>query len=316
MPVHIDAAPLDPRTPFSRADARSAGISVRELLGPRFQRLFHDNYVAADVKITVALRARAALLLCAEGSYASHQTAARLFDGIVPQDPDVHVSVPDDGYRPRRTGVKAHVANTDAEVVVHRGIRTSSARQCVLDVAGRLGLVDLVVLGDSLVKAGHVSPEELVDAADRWRGHGAKLARRAMRLVRRSVASPMETRLRLLIVLAGLPEPVVDHHLLDEAGNVRYRLDLSYPQWQIAVEYEGRQHAESSQQWQHDITRRETLDVLAWRLIVARAPDIYTDPAALLDRIIAALRDRGVMDVRIRSQEWRRHFPGHRAVAA
>lgn len=316
MPVHVDAAPFDPRTPFSRADARAAGISVRELSGSRFQRLFHDTYVAAGVRITAALQAHAALPLCAAGSFASHQTAARLFDGIVPENPDVHVSVPDGGYRPRRTGVKAHVANPDAEVVVHRGIRTSSARQCVLDLAGPLGLVDLVVLGDSLVRAGHVSPEELADAADRWRGHGAKLARRAMRLVRRGVDSPMETRLRLLIVLAGFPEPVVDHHLLDEWGHVRYRLDLSYPQWQIAVEYDGRRHAESSEQWQHDITRREALDVLRWRLLVVCAPDIYTDPAALLDRIIAALRERGVLDVRIRSQQWRRHFPGRPAVAA
>jgi len=42
----------------------------------------------------------------------------------------------------------------------------------------------------------------------------------------------METRLRmLLVVLAGLPEPVVDFRVRDSAGTVIRRFDLSYPAW-------------------------------------------------------------------------------------
>ena len=68
----------------------------------------------------------------------------------------------------------------------------------------------------------------------------------------------METRLRLLVVLAGLPEPVVNHVLRDENGGWTYRFDLSWPQVKLALEYDGRQHAEDSRQWVRDVRRRGT----------------------------------------------------------
>jgi hypothetical protein len=178
-----------------------------------------------------------------------------------------------------------------------------------LDLSPGLGLVDLVVLGDSLVKAGAVAPDGLVAAADAWRGHGAKLARRAMRLVRRGVDSPMETRARLLLVLAGLPEPIVDLHLYDDEGVLRARLDMSYARWKVAVEYEGRHHAESSVQWTKDIDRREFLDIELWRLIVVKADGVYGNAERTLKRVEDALRAAGAVGVGITSQEWRRYFP-------
>ena len=48
---------LNTRRPFSRADARRAGIGLRELLSPRFHKIFYDCYVASTVPITTELRA-------------------------------------------------------------------------------------------------------------------------------------------------------------------------------------------------------------------------------------------------------------------
>jgi hypothetical protein len=312
------AAAPDPsfntRIPFTRAEARAAGISWRQLAGSSYHRLFHDRYVAADIPIDPVARARAALAVGGEGARLSHHTAARLLGGVVPDDPDTHLTVPGGANRSRRAGLKVHTSALPAvQVAVRAGLPCSGAVQCVLEMSTALGLVDLVVLGDSLVARDHVTPEELVVAADGWTGRGARLARRAMRLVRAGVGSPMETRLRLLIVLAGLPEPIVDHVLFHEDGRIRYRLDLSYPQWRIAIEYEGRHHAESDAQWAHDITRREVLDELGWRLIVVRSADVFATPSATLDRILVALDGRGARDVRVRSTDWMRHFPGHRA---
>jgi hypothetical protein len=59
---------------------------------------------------------------------------------------------------------------------------------------------------------------------------GARLARRVAGLVRKGVDSAMETRLRLLIVLAGLPEPEVNVIVRDENGDWELRFDLCYPQ--------------------------------------------------------------------------------------
>jgi very-short-patch-repair endonuclease len=54
--------------------------------------------------------------------------------------------------------------------------------------------------------------------------------------------SPMESRLRLLLVRAGLPPPVVQHEMVDEYGFVVARFDLAYPEAMLAIEYDGRGH--------------------------------------------------------------------------
>jgi len=121
----------------------------------------------------------------------------------------------------------------------------------------------------------------------------------------------METRLRVLIVLAGLPEPTVNHTIRNDSGDVVMRFDLSYPAIRLAIEYDGRQHAESDQQWGSDIERREALDRGGWRLLVVRAKDIYVTPAQTLGRIVAVLHELGVPVRRELRPDWSRHFPGH-----
>lgn len=306
---------LDVRRPFTRAEALAAGISVRQLAGPRFVRLLHNRYVSASVEVTTELRATAALSVVGVQGHVSHCTSARLWGAWAPECPDIHVSTPRSVGRTRRLGTRWHVASPDGDVVVRRGLRLSSPIQAFLDLARTLSLVDLVAVGDSLVRRGHVTPDDLIIRANRWQGNGAVQARRAARLVRTGVDSPMETRLRLLVVLAGLPEPVVNHTLRLKDGSWQVRFDLSYPQWRIAIEYDGRQHAESDRQWQHDIDRRELMDRLDWRLIVVRSPDLFVDPSGTLRRITEALADRGVRGIALRGDEWRRHFPGRRVIA-
>ena len=38
---------LDVRNPFTRADARAAGITVKELISSRYQKVFYSLYVSA-----------------------------------------------------------------------------------------------------------------------------------------------------------------------------------------------------------------------------------------------------------------------------
>ena len=78
---------LDTRRPFSRADARSAGIGLRELLSRRFHKIFYDCYVASTVPITTELRAEAALGISPPGSHVSHFTAAQVWGAVVPGPP-------------------------------------------------------------------------------------------------------------------------------------------------------------------------------------------------------------------------------------
>ncbi|HET7304833.1 MAG TPA: DUF559 domain-containing protein [Segeticoccus sp.] len=317
---------LDPRVPFTSGEATAAGLGRRALAGDRYQRLLHDMYVGADVTVTPRLLARAALKVSPANTHVSHHTAAQLWGGIVPNTAEVHVCSPRRSHRSQRTGIFGHECGehgpegmgTDAfgqSLLTRRhGLPVSSPAYTFLQLAGFLGLVDLVVLGDSLVKAGHLRPRQLRETAEQWRGRGAKRARRAAAFVREGADSPMETRLRMLLVLAGLPEPVVNHVVRDEDGVPLRRFDLCYPGIRLIIEYDGRQHAEDDAQWDWDIDRREELDRGGWRLLVVRSKGIYREPERTLDRVLTTLRELGAPDVpRCLDQRWKRHFPGRPA---
>jgi hypothetical protein len=300
---------LDVRRPFNRAQARAAGIRLREVLGPQFHKILYDSYVSSSVPITTRLRAEAALSLSAVGSYISHHTAAELWGGVVPACSDVHITVPGEAPRSRRQGIRAHSTTGSTVTPTFQGLRISSPTQTFLDLAGSLDLVELVVLGDSLVKKKHVTPEDLVTAASQWTGSGAARARKAAGFVRKGVDSPKETRLRMLLVLAGLPEPTVNVIIRNSDGSWRMRFDLSYPGLRLIIEYDGRQHAENSGQWRRDLTRREELDRLGWRLIVVTSDDLHDAPETVLMRVRDALIDRGAIGIRRRFKtEWIRYF--------
>jgi len=301
---------LDRSRPFTRAEALAAGITVSELAGPKFQRIFHGIYLPSTVRVEILDRARAALKVGGEGSYVSHHTAAALWGGWPPATSDTHICVPGDTTRSVRRGIFAHRADPGVTPVKRRGIWLSPATQVFIQLAAsRADLVDLVVLGDSLARAQHVTPQELIELADDWQGSGALLARRAARLVREGVDSPTESRLRMLIVLAGLPEPQVNVVVRHRDGEWRRRFDLCYPELKLIIEYDGRQHAEDSRQWNADIHRREELERQGWRLIIVTADALYVDPSTTLRRIWDALEDRGCQRLPARiAAPWSRHF--------
>jgi very-short-patch-repair endonuclease len=305
-----DDTRLETRRPFTRSDALAAGISPKQLRGSRFRRIFTGVYIDARVRDQPLVRAEAALLLHPAGSFASHSTAAAMYRVPVPVDPFTHVTVPRPEGRRRRTGIKCHVGA--AHDLAHvDGVRVSGPHQMFLELGSVLSLVDLVVVGDALVRIGNATPESLVSACEASSARYAAGTLRAARKVRRGVDSPMESRLRMLIVLAGLPEPEVNHVIGDDDGRVRRRLDLSYPSVRLIVEYDGRQHVEIQKNWESDLERREEFDDDGWRILVVTSKGIYREPARTVARVHQALRHRGWRGLPRRTADtWRPFFPG------
>lgn len=301
---------FDPRRPFSRAEARAAGITPEMLLTRRFHKICWDTYVAREVTITPRLRAQAVIRLVPAGSFVSHHTAAELWGAVVPADPNTHVTLPSAQGRLVRQGVKSHYGG-DPQTTTRYGLPISTPEQTFLDLAAAgLRLVDLVVMADGLIKADRTTPDRLVEAAGQWGGRGCRLARRAAGLARPGVDSPQETRLRLLLVLAGLPEPRTNLILRGGDGTWKRRYDLAYEHLRLIIEYDGRQHAKDTGQWLTDIFRREELDEMQWRLVVVTSEGIYAEPLRTLERARSALVARGAVGVRRTfASEWRLHFP-------
>jgi hypothetical protein len=304
-------AAFDPRQPFSRADARAAGLTAEMLLSSRFHKIYWDTYVAREVAITPLLRAKAVIRLVPSGSYISHHTAAELWDAAPPSNVATHVTLPSACGRLVRQGVRSHYRTHRARTTIRKGLPISTPEETVLDLAAvGVGLVDLGVVADGLIKAGHTSPERLGEAAAEWDGRGCRRARRAACLAREGVDSPQETRLRLLLVFAGLPEPRVNLIIRGRDGSWRRRYDLAYEGFRLIIEYDGRQHAENAQQWLSDIFRREELDQIRWRLVIVTSEGIHREPLRTLQRVRDALVECGAEGIRRNFKpEWRLHFP-------
>jgi hypothetical protein len=232
--------------PFRGSAAVSLGLLTRNhLAGPRFVRVFPDIYVPAARRLDLVALSRAAHLLVADrgGVLAGWSAAALLGADCAPLRAPAEV-LTDHDRRPYRGLVVRRGRVEPRDVVEVSGCRVTSARRTAWDLGRRLDRVDAVVALDSLARVGRFAPVELL--AERGVRPGARGCRRldeVVALADPGAESAMETRLRLLLVLGGLPAPEVQYRLLDEYGFAVARFDLAYPEQKLAIEYDGHAHA-------------------------------------------------------------------------
>lgn len=307
------------RQPFRIRDARALGVSTQTLRGSRFATPFPGVRVPATLGGTLQTRAAAALLAVGPGAVLSCHTAAQLRGLPVPASARVHVDLVGSPHRRRVEGIEAHVRAAPAVPV--GGLPVVAARVMFAELAQHIALVDLVVVGDALVRHGWLSLDALRQAVAACRGRrGARLARRAVELVRERVDSPQESRVRLLVVLAGLPCPEPGYRVIAD-GHVIGWVDLAYPAYRIAIEYDGDLHRTMKKKWRLDVATREALHDLGWTVIVLTWDDYAVTPARTVGRVARALAQRGCADVPIGwangavdpaslRPEWRAAFPG------
>jgi Protein of unknown function (DUF559) len=307
----VDGRTLDLRRPFTRAEALAAGVPRRALPGPDFVRVLHGIYRHARLPMTPRLLVEAVLLAHPPTAYASHLSAARVYGLPLDLAGPEHVTVRNSDDRRLRSRVVHHLADPEDQVRRYDGVSVSSPEQLFCELGEHLTLVDLVVAGDALVRWFGTTPERLIRAAAGAGARGRRVLRRAASYVRSGVDSPMESRLRMLIVLAGLPEPVVNHVVRWEDGRVRFRFDLCWPERRLVVEYDGRQHRDDLDQWDVDIARRDWMDEEGWSFVPVVARGIYRRPDETVERVRSALIRCGAR-IPASSEEWREFFPVRR----
>lgn len=293
--------------PFTYQKALAAGITESKLKNPeRYRRLFRGVYVHSAAALSIRTRAEAALLLHPVGAFASHSTAAALRGIVVPDDPDVHVTVPSHRHRRRRPGLRVHVRE-GAQVAHDAGVPTSAGVELFAELAQELTLLDLVIAGDAMVAKGAISLRALV----KFDGRSCAAVHRAATLVRARVESPMETRVRLLLHWAGFPEPTINLVLQHSSGS--YRPDLCWPELRFAVEYDGQHHRSDLDQWETDIRRREWFQRHGWTIVTLISRDVFRRPAETVQRIYESWVAAGGAPFGLRD-DWRPHL-GHTPAA-
>ncbi|GAA5141969.1 hypothetical protein GCM10023340_04640 [Nocardioides marinquilinus] len=293
--------------PFTRRELIAAGGTAATLRRGDYRQVLPRVWMHTSALDDLAL-VRAALHIHPADAVASHMSAALVLGLPVPDQPFAHVTVFRHRDRRFRREIKPHVTERRRRVIRRRGLRVTDPVATFIDCAGWLSLVDMVILGDALAKRYDIDPARLVQMCEASTDYYRGRALAAALLVRTGVDTPMETRLRLLIVLAGLPEPVINHRVYWDDGTLKRRFDLYYPEVKVIVEYDGRQHAEDTAQWRGDLERREELDDDGYRILVVTATGVFREPAHTLHRIRRLLIARGMEGVAELDDEWRHHF--------
>jgi len=264
-------------------------LTPGELRGRAWVRLFRDVYACADVVVTHELRAVAAARLLVPGAVVTGRSAAVLWG--VPaagRDDDVELTVPPGATVCRVPGLRVRRrALVGEHVVVHRGVRATTAEATAVDLAGTGTLDEAVVLVDRLVAAQATTLAKVRALAGAASGRGCRQAQAAAALADGLAGSPQETRLRLLLHRSALPRPVAQFVVRDAAGFVA-RVDFAWPEAKVAVEYEGVWHGESQQQVAADRRRLNRLTAAGWTVVFVTAADLHR-PVELIARIGAAV---------------------------
>jgi very-short-patch-repair endonuclease len=222
----------------------------------------------------------------------SHATAAMVLGVPLPRrlerDPRLHVTTIGTDQALRVRGAVGHRARAGSVRVVHaRGVALTHPVDTFTALASVLSLDELIVAGDALVGwLGWATLPELAAAVRRRRGcRGVVKLRAALAEIRPGARSPGETRTRLVLTRAGLPQPRLNHDVVVHGRWVAC-VDLAYPDARVAIEYESDLHRTDPATFRKDLTRGELLKDEDWWLVRATADDV--GPSA--ERFVARIR--------------------------
>lgn len=316
-----------PSRAVTRAEALAQGVTDWQLRDTRLERPFHGVRVkrvavaAAGEPVAVhpakAWRdahlelAQAYCCIMKPGQFFSGITAAVIWKLPVPIDPRrlqcLELAVEAPNTAPRRAGVKGtQIAPRLLGTATRQGLATIDASTIWAVLGPRLDLPSRVALGDAIIQTpriggnlgprprpAHATIEELIEVSAH-RGRAGKAALdEALPLLRTGSASAPESHLRLAVVAAGLPEPTLDADVYDENGVYLGTTECVYPEFKIALEYEGDHHRTVSKQWNRDIDKQADYEEAGWVVIRITAEKFYRHRVKLMEKIRRTLLDRG-----------------------
>lgn len=285
-------------TTFTTREAAALGVRGNRLWA---KDLTHGGYgIRYRGTEEPDLRARLRpLLALAPKNWVSHATAATLYGLHVPSrltdDPLIHLTARSTRWSVERAGVRGHCQRlTEAELSDFDGLPILTPARTWFDLLRVLGRDQAICLGDQLVRLPRARFEDrtepwatldelqvVVDA--NGSRPGVRRARDLLPWIRVGSDSPQETRLRLAIIRAGLPEPGLQVPL-DPDRPDGWTADVGYRQRKIALQYEGEHHF-CPERAGVDIQRDEAFRGEGWTVILASSEDARSGFSRVVRRL-------------------------------
>lgn len=280
LPDHLSSRP------FTREEAREAGISDRMLQGQRFVRVLPRVWASRDLEMTWARRLDAARLSLPAHALITGTTRLQLAGLDVGARDVLHFVVEGDLHLdlPR--------------VFLHRTRRLAPRDDVGIGISGaflaccaQARLIDAIAIGDLLLARGlvHRGQLESLALAAPWRDGAHEVLWVLDQLDPRS-RSVKESELRAILTFAGLPAPLVNAPLV--LDGVVVVADLLYEQERLVLEYQGVQHQEDRRIYSADLDRLELLRAHGYGYIEV-TKERLAHPRTTVGRVYRELVSRG-----------------------
>jgi very-short-patch-repair endonuclease len=223
----------------------------------------------------------AACLAAGPEAVASHRSAAALWSLPAGRTDIIELTCPRwKRARHDRLVVHESLAIGDEDREMRDRVPCTSMPRTLFDLARALSPVMLDANIDSALRRELVSLDELRRTSTRLatKGRpGGRKFRAAVEARSRTSAVPESVPERLLadmLVRQGLPRPVYQFVVRDEAGGFVARVDLAYPEAKVVIEYDSVEHHTGTAAHYRDAARRNAISDLHYTVLIATAADI------------------------------------------
>ena len=242
--------------PFTLNEARAAGLSRKVLRGKSWRRIGPSLYCWVGLKQDPLQLLQAWHRRLPDAVFTGLSAAWLHRLDVDPSHP-VEVSVPPASGIRSRPGLVVH-RRSISDVVTVRELSATTLAHTFAELRRQLQPVEVLILADAALRLGLGRFDDLAEPAE----------------------SPMETRLRWLLIQAGLPRPEVQANL--SFG----RADLFYRAAQLVIEYDGGNHRD---RLVDDDRRQNALVEAGYKLLRYTAPDVYQRSELIVTQVRKAL---------------------------
>jgi hypothetical protein len=274
---------------FLGGEALAAGRVTRHELRRWYRTIYRGVYVPKDAEVSLRDRAIGAWLASGrKGAIAG--IAASALHGAPWVDPGQAIELVGVKMRPQAGLVARTERIADDEITRASGLPVTTRVRTAFDMGRHLDPPDALARLDALMWNQRFSVDEVSALAQRYpRAADRRQLLDLLPLVDGGAASPRESRIRLWLIDTGFPQPETQIPVLIGSRPVAF-LDMGWPEFQVAVEYDGDHHRKDRRQYVKDISRLRMLEELGWIVVRVIAEE---KPAAWLARVEVALVSRG-----------------------
>ncbi|TSE00464.1 DUF559 domain-containing protein [Skermania sp. ID1734] len=270
--------------------AKLLPILSERAIAREYRPVLPGIYVRADQTIDFAMRSKALGVAYPEGVLAGWSAAALHGYRYLPENPLPEIILP----RPaqRRSGVWIRYGELRADEVMDvYGYDVTTHTRTAYDLARRLDFDEAIALVDGLCHLALCDPKRILDSITP-RARGIRRLPEIVELADAGAQSPWETRTRLLLMRAGFPRPITQHMFNGDNGQILAIVDMAWPEYRVALEYQGDHHRERVQ-YSKDVLRQNLLERLGWDVITATKELVTRYPDRLVERVAMALKRGG-----------------------